>query len=376
MNKITGEKSIFVTSPSLPPLEEYVDEIRSIFEKKWITNMGEKHEELEKRLQDYLNISHVSLVSNGHMALEIALQSLEMEEGGEIITTPFTFVSTTNAIVRSGFKPVFCDINTKDYTIDVNKIESLITNKTVAILPVHVYGNICDVDKIQKIAQKYNLKVIYDAAHAFGVKYRNIGIANYGDISIFSFHATKVYNSIEGGAICTNNAELKNRIHMLRDFGIKDAETVKYIAPNAKLDEFRAAMGLCNLRRVDNDIKKRQNIVEKYYEYLSEIPGIRLLESQVNVKRNYAYMPIIMDAKLETMRDTLVEKLKENNIFVRKYFYPIVSAYDSYKNRYNVNETPIALDISNKVITLPLYPDLAIEDVERICRKIKELGKV
>lgn len=376
MDKTVEKKNIFVTSPSLPSLEEYVNEIRSVFEKKWITNMGEKHEELEKKLQEYLDVPYVSLVSNGHMALEIALQSLDMKKGGEIITTPFTFVSTTNAIVRAGFKPVFCDITASDCTIDVNKIESLITENTVGILPVHVYGNICDVDNIRDIAQRHNLKVIYDAAHAFGVRYKNKGIANYGDVSIFSFHATKVYNSVEGGAICTNNEELKNKIYKLRDFGIKDAESVEYIAPNAKMDEFRAAMGLCNLRRIDDDIKSRQTIVEKYHQYLDEISGIDFMKSQENVRRNNAYMPIFLNTRFGIDRDTLVEKLKECNIFVRKYFYPIVTAYDCYKNQYDVNETPIALDISNRVLTLPLYPDLTIEDVERICNKIGELDTI
>lgn len=373
MNNKEEEKSIFVTSPSLPSLDEYVAEICSIFEKKWVTNMGEKHEELEKKLQNYLDVDNVSLVSNGHMALEIALQSLEMAKGGEIITTPFTFVSTTNAIIRAGFTPVFCDINTTDYTIDVDSIENLITEKTVAILPVHVYGNICDVERIQRIAEKYGLKVIYDAAHAFGVKYKNKGIANYGDISIFSFHATKVYNSIEGGAICTNRDEIKNKVYMLRDFGIKDAESVEYIAPNAKMDEFRAAMGICNLRRVDDDIEKRRVIVEKYRENLSKITGITFLNQQKGVQRNYAYLPITLSSDMRMGRDELVDNLQKSNIFVRKYFYPIVSEFDCYKSSYNACETPIALDISKRVITLPLYPDLSMEDVERVCYKIWEM---
>lgn len=371
MNSVN--EKIFVTSPSLPSLEDYVNEIRSIFEKKWITNMGDKHQELESKLQEYLDVSCVSLVSNGHMALEIAIQSLEMEKGGEIITTPFTFVSTTNAIVRAGFKPVFCDINSKDYTIDVDKIESLITERTVAILPVHVYGNICDVDRIQEIAHKHHLRVIYDAAHAFGVKYKNRGIANYGDISIFSFHATKVYNTIEGGAICTNDEELRNKIYMLRDFGIKDSESVEYIAPNAKMDEFRAAMGLCNLRRVDSDIEKRKDIIGKYRELLGTNGVIEFLDNQPDVKQNNAYLPITLTTKSNITRDDLVDKLKGNNIFVRKYFYPIVTAFDCYKDQYNANDTPIALDVSNRVITLPLYPNLAMQDIEKVCEKIEEL---
>ena len=215
--------------------------------------------------------------------------------------------------------------------------------------------------------------MIYDAAHAFGVKYKNKGIANYGDISIFSFHATKVYNSIEGGAICTNRDEIKNKVYMLRDFGIKDAESVEYVAPNAKMDEFRAAMGICNLRRVDDDIEKRRVIVEKYRENLSKITGITFLNQQKGVQMNYAYLPITLSSDMRMGRDELVDNLQKSNIFVRKYFYPIVSEFDCYKSSYNACETPIALDISKRVITLPLYPDLSMEDVERVCYKIWEM---
>lgn len=253
-------KKILVTQSSMPSFDEYIEEIKDIWDSKWLTNVGPKHKELQKQLKEYLQVDNVELFTNGHMALEIALQSLDLPKGGEVITTPFTFASTTQAIVRNGLIPVFCDINMVDYTIDVTKIKSLITDKTVAIVPVHVYGNICNVEEIERISKKYHLKVIYDAAHTFGVRYKDKGIGSYGDISMFSFHATKVFNTIEGGGLCFSDQSLTSKIYSIRNFGIKDEENIDYIGTNGKMTEFSAAMGLCNLRHVDDEINKRKKL--------------------------------------------------------------------------------------------------------------------
>ena len=288
-------EKIMVTRSSMPTLEEYVDEIRSIWDTHWLTNMGEKHNRLEAELQKYLKVPNVSLFTNGHMALELGLQALNLS--GEVITTPFTFASTTHAIVRNGLTPVFCDINPEDYTIDVTKIESLITDKTTAIVPVHVYGSVCNVEEIEKIANKYGLKVLYDAAHAFGVQYKGRGITSYGDMSILSFHATKVYNTIEGGAICYNDEEYKTKLYRLRDFGIASEEVVDAIGANAKMNEFCAAMGLCNLKYVNQEIEKRKEVVNRYRENLNNVDGIKLLPVQKDVVANYSYFPIVINEK-------------------------------------------------------------------------------
>ncbi len=272
-------KKILVTQSSIPTIEEYIEEIRHIFESKWLTNMGEKHKELEKNLKEYLGVKNISLYTNGHMALYIAIKSFNFPEGSEVITTPYSFSSTTHAIVQNNLKPVFCDINEEDYTIDVSKIESLITDKTVAILPVHVYGHVCDVERIDEIAKKRNLKVIYDAAHVFGVKYKGQSIANYGDISMFSFHATKVFNTIEGGALVYNDDEKRLVLERLKNFGINGPECVDMVGTNAKMNEFCAAMGICNLRHVDNEISKREKVYNRYLERLNNISGIKVSRS-------------------------------------------------------------------------------------------------
>ena len=363
-------KKILVTQTSMPPFEEYLEEIRDIWDSHWLTNMGPKHNELEAKLKDYLSVDNISLFTNGHNALELCLQAMNLR--GEVITTPFTFASTTHAIVRNGLTPVFCDINPIDYTMDVTKIEALITDKTTAIVPVHVYGHVCDVEEIERIARKYGLKVIYDAAHVFGVRYKGKGIGDFGDASMFSFHATKVYHTIEGGAVCYHNEELGRELYKLRDFGIKDAETIDGVGSNAKMNEFVAAMGLCTLRHVDEEIAKRKRVVECYRENLTGVEGIQLPPTQENVVPNYAYFPIVIDERIfGTTRNDVCAKLAENNIFARKYFYPLTNAFDAYHNRFNVNETPIALHISNRVLTLPLYADLDLKDVERICDLIK-----
>lgn len=360
---------ILVTQTSMPPYEEYIEEIRDIWNSHWLTNMGPKHNQLESRLRDYLSVDNISLFTNGHNALELCLQAMNLS--GEVITTPFTFASTTHAIVRNGLTPVFCDINPIDYTMDVSKIEALITDRTTAIVPVHVYGHVCNVEEIERIAKKYGLKVIYDAAHVFGVRYKDKGIGSYGDASMFSFHATKVYHTIEGGAVCYHNEELGRELYKLRDFGIKDAETVDGIGSNAKMNEFVAAMGLCTLRHVDEEIVKRKRVVECYRNNLTGIEGIQLPPIQNDVIPNYAYFPIVINEDVfGATRNEVYERLADNNIHARKYFYPLTSAFDAYHGRFDVNRTPVALHISKRVLTLPLYSNLPLEDVERICNII------
>ena len=286
---------ILVTRSSMPDFDEYIEEIKEIWDSHWLTNMGPKHKKLQADLKEYLGVENIDLFVNGHMSLELSLQALKMQ--GEVITTPFTFASTTHAIVRNGLEPVFCDINLDDYTIDVSKIESLITDRTCAIMPVHVYGNVCDVEGIQRIADKYGLKVIYDAAHTFGEKYKGKGIGTFGDVSCFSFHATKVFNTIEGGAACFKNPEFGLELYRLKNFGIRGPEVVDAVGANAKMNEFSAAMGICNLRHIDEEIAKRKKVVERYRERLGNVNGIKLSPIQEDVQSNYAYFPVVFDEK-------------------------------------------------------------------------------
>lgn len=350
----------------MPPLEEYVGEIKEIWDSHILTNMGVKHNELEKRLKEYMGVRNVSLMVNGHLALELTIQAMNLS--GEVITTPFTFASTTHAIVRNGLTPVFCDINPETYTIDADKIESLITDRTSAIIPVHVYGNICEVEKIDRLARKYDLKVIYDAAHAFGELYKGVGVGNFGDASMFSFHATKVFNTIEGGVICFPEDELGLELYRLKNFGIRGPEKVDYVGSNAKMNEFQAAMGLCNLRYVDEEIKKRKGVYEHYLSRLRDIKGIQIMKQQENVKYNYAYFPVVFDEKkFGLTRNDVFDALEKENIFARKYFYPLTNTYDCFHGRYDVNKTPIALYVSERVLTLPIFADLSVQNVDKIC---------
>lgn len=361
--------SINVTQPSMPDYEEYIDEIKTIWNSKYLTNMGPIHNKLEKKLKTFLGVKELSLFTNGHLALENAIQTLNLS--GEVITTPYTFISTTHAIVRNGLKPVFCDINEEDYTIDASKIESLITEKTSAIIPVHVYGNICDVEAIDKIAKKYNLKVIYDAAHAFGVKYNGVGVGNFGDISMFSFHATKVFNTIEGGALAYNDTRLKNNMLKYRNFGI-DGEQISLVGTNAKMDEFRAAMGICNLRHIEEYIERRKEIYEFYIDRLKNCEGIELIKYRKGVQPNYAYFPILINKeKFGMNRNELYEKLIRNEIFARKYFYPASNSIDAYKSMHNSDDTtPISKYVSNNILCLPMHANLNKNDVNKICNII------
>lgn len=359
-------KQILVTRSSMPSFEEYCNEIKELWDTHFLTNMGTKHKKLEADLLDYLKTSNITLFTNGHLALECIIAAFDFPKGGEVITTPFTFASTTHAIVRNGLKPVFCDINSEDFTIDVSKIESLITEKTCAIVPVHVYGNLCNVEEIEKIAKKYNLKVIYDAAHTFGVEKNGIGVSNFGDASMFSFHATKVFNTIEGGAVTYRDSSLKKKLNDLKNFGITGPESVEYVGGNAKMNEFQAAMGICNLCYVDGEILKRKTVVERYRERLENIEGIKLSIIQEGVKSNYAYFPVVFDNYKYT-RDEIFEKLEESNIVARKYFYPLINDFECYRDKYSSNETPVAKHIANRVLCLPLYADLELKVVDRIC---------
>ncbi len=356
---------INVTKSSMPLFDEYIDEIKVLWQTHWITNTGVKYLKFQENLVKYLGVENTSLYTNGHLALEAAIALFNFPRGSEIITTPFTFVSTTNAIVRNGLVPRFCDINDKDFTIDADKIEELVNDKTVAILPVHVYGNVCQVDKIERIARKYNLKVIYDAAHAFGVKFRGIGIGNFGDVSMFSFHATKVFNTIEGGCICFKDKSFKQTVEDMKNFGIRDEEHCFYIGGNAKMNEFQASMGICNLRHIDEYIEKRKSAVIQYRKRLGNTKGIIINEDQDMVNHNYSYMPVIFDGYKYT-RDEIKQKLAEHSIGARKYFYPITNEFDCYRD-FDKGYTPVAKYVSERVLTLPLFSDITIEQVNEIC---------
>ena len=357
---------IQVTRSSLPPFEEYCQEIRDMWDSHWLTNMGVKHQALEAALSRYLGCAHLTLFANGHLALENVLEAMDLH--GEIITTPFTFASTTHAIVRCGCTPVFCDVEPEHYTLDPTRLEALITDKTVAILPVHVYGNLCDVDAIGAIAQRHGLPVIYDAAHSFGVSRDGVSSANFGDAAMFSFHATKVFHSIEGGAVCCRDAAVQQRLCDLKNFGIHGPESVPFVGGNAKMNEFAAAMGLCNLRHLDEEIARRKQVAERYSAHLSSVPGLKLSSPQPGVRANYAYYPVVFDGyRLD--RDAAYKKLADGGVIARKYFYPLTNSFACYQGRpgFDPADTPVAAYLADRVLTLPLYADLSLEDVDRVC---------
>ena len=373
-----AREPIYVTRSSMPPFEEYCEEIRHLWDTHILTNQGAKHNELEAALQHYLGVEHISLFVNGHSALECVIEAMELGRDGrdEVITTPFTFASTTHAIVRKGLKPVFCDIKPDDYTIDPEKIEELITDKTCAILPVHVYGNICDTAAIETIANKFDLKVIFDAAHAFGVKINGAGVGTFGDASMFSFHATKVFNTIEGGGVAYSEDKLVDKLAWLRNFGITGPEDVVFAGGNCKMNEYAAAMGLCNLRHVGVEIAKRKTVTERYRELLEGVPGLAFQKEQPGVASNYAYMPVIINPEIfGATRDDVFSALSEQNIRARKYFYPLTSDYRCYRDVVNPRNVPIARMISCRVLTLPMYADLPIEEVDRICDVVIRCGE-
>ncbi len=354
---------INVTRSSMPSYEEYCEEIKTIWDTVHLTNMGPLHNKLKEALRNHLKVSNIELFTNGHLALLCVLQGLSLK--GEIITTPFTFASTVNAIVQAGCTPVFCDVK-DDYTIDESKIEACITERTSAILAVHVYGNICAVEKIQQIADKHGLKVIYDAAHAFGVEYKGRGIADYGDASMFSFHATKVFHTIEGGAVCFKDITLTTKLAQQRNFGI-NGESLDCFGTNAKMNEFQAAMGICNLRHIDEELSSRRESFLRYTKRFSGAKGIRVLTITDEFQRNYAYYPILVDeAEYGMNRNELAEKLLRNNIGARKYFYPLVSENKGFSENLALG-TPKAFDFSRNILCLPLYAHLSLEEVDRIC---------
>jgi len=358
------KKIITVTQPSMPPLEEFVPYLQQIWRNKWLTNNGPLHQQLETELADYLGVKYLSLFSNGTLALISALQALNIT--GEVITTPFSFVATTHSLWWNKIKPVFIDIEPKFLNLDPAKIEAAITDKTTAIMPVHVYGNPCQVDEIQKIADKYGLKVIYDAAHAFGVKLNGESILNFGDLSVLSFHATKVYSTIEGGAIVCHSEEMKHHIDNLKNFGFRGETVVEEPGINAKLNELQAAYGILQLKYVDSFIAKRKQISELYRILLKNIAGICFLSEDENVTYGYSYFPIIIDKDAYGIsRDALYEKLRENNIFARRYFYPLISSFEPYRelSSSNIENLKVANEISDNILCLPIYVELNNDDI-------------
>jgi len=369
------EKKIFVTRSSMPPYEEYIEAIRPLWDTHWLTNMGIYHQQLEKALKEYLDVSELSLMVNGHMALELTIQSFGFPQNAEVITTPFTFISTTHAIVRNHLKPVFCDIKPDDGTIDEEKIEDLITEHTVAIIPVHVYGNVCNIERIQEIADKYNLKVIYDAAHAFGVKYREKGIGSFGDASAFSFHATKVFNTIEGGAVAFSDHKIYEKLYNLKNFGIRDEELVTEVGANAKMNELSAIMGLCNLRHLNNAMAKRKEIYNFYREEILGIKGLSFLNENRHATRNYAYFPMVVEDSYGSSRDETYGRLRDNNIFARKYFYPLTADQACFKNKYRNADIGNARKLSSQILIMPLYEELGMDQAERIVGLLKGKGR-
>lgn len=368
-----SKKQITVTSPLLPDLDEFTTCLKDIWERKWLTNNGHYHQELEKTLSEYLDVPYVSLFTNGTLPLMVALQALRIT--GEVITTPYSFVATTHSLWWNGIKTVFVDVDPVTGNLDPDKIEAAITPKTTAIMPVHVYGNPCDTDRIQAIADKYGLKVIYDAAHAFGVKVNGESVLKAGDMSTLSFHATKVYNTIEGGALICHDEKTKQRIDYLKNFGFAGETTVVAPGINGKMDEIRSAYGLLNLKQVDGAIKARQKVATLYREGLKDIKGIRFMSDIDTVRHNYAYFPIFIDAEEYGMtRDELYAKLKEHNILGRRYFYPLISEFSTYRDLPSAKKEnlPVAHRIADSVICLPMYHNLDIAEVEQIISIIEK----
>lgn len=361
-----SQERINVTRSSMPGYEEYCEEIKDLWESRWLSNAGAKHKIFEAQLQEYLGVPYLTLFANGHVGLEVAIDAFDLK--GEVITTPYTHCSTTHSIVRNGLTPVFCDVNDRDFTIDADQIEKYITDKTCAIVATHVYGGVCDVKAIEAIAKKHDLKVIYDAAHAFGVTVDGKGIASYGDASMFSCHATKVFHTIEGGITAFADKEILDKTNKLINFGFVSHEEVKYISTNARMNEYEAAMGICNLRHIDAEIARRKVAYDRYVERLGNVPGIKLIAPQKGVKHNYSYFPVFFDG-YKYDRNQVQALLEQENIFARKYFYPLTNELECYKEAYgaSVANTPVAKKAAECVLTLPMYADLTVEDVDRIC---------
>lgn len=367
-----NKELITVTSPLLPDLKEFEKLLADIWERKWLTNNGHYHQQLEGALAEYLGVPYLSLFTNGTLPLITALQALRIT--GEVITTPYSFVATTHSLWWNGIKPVFVDVEEKTGNLDPEKIEAAITPRTTAIMPVHVYGTPCDTQRIQEIADKYGLKVIYDAAHAFGVWQDGKSILEAGDMATLSFHATKVYNTVEGGALVCHDAETKKQIDYLKNFGF--AGEIEVIAPgiNSKMDEVRSAYGLLNLKQVDGAIARRKHVAQKYKDAFKAIAGLRYLEDIEGVKHNYSYFPIFIDEKEYGLsRDGLFTKLKENNILGRRYFYPLISEFVTYKGLESAKKEnlPVAHKLADSVICLPMYADLTDDDVNRVIEVVR-----
>ena len=370
---IRMQNKIFVTQPLLPSLKDVNKQLEEIWESKWLTNMGEKHNLLQTRLKDVLKVNNVSLFNNGTIALLVAIKALDLPYGSEVITTPFTFAATPHCIAWNGLKPVFCDIEPDTITIDATKIEKLITPNTSAILGVHVYGFPCNVEKIDEIAKKHNLKVIYDAAHAFSTEINGKGIGTFGDITMFSFHATKLFNSIEGGCLTYNNPQLEKKIYNLRNFGIQSEELVEEVGINGKMNELQAAIGLLNLDLFKTEQQKRAQIKAIYDKSISNINGIRIPKITKEISNSYQYYPIVIEDDYPITRDELYANFKQMNILTRKYFYPACHDYECYKNDLTVKLADLSIvnDIKHKVLCLPFYGDLR----ESTCRRIIEVLK-
>jgi dTDP-4-amino-4,6-dideoxygalactose transaminase len=368
-------KEIFVTQPLLPNLEDMKEELGEIWETKWLTNHGKKHNELEEKLKLELKVKNLSLFNNGTIALLTAIKAMNLPIGSEVITTPFTFAATPHCISWNSLKPVFCDIEPNTMTIDADKIEALITPNTSAILGVHVYGFPCDVEKIDKIAKKHDLKVIYDGAHVFSTEINGNGIGNFGDITMFSFHATKLFNTIEGGALTYNDNKLKDKIYNLRNFGIRSEEEVADIGINGKMNEVQAVMGLLNLKIYKNEQEQRNKIYSKYVGNLSKISGITIPKMPKNTTKSFQYFPIVIEKEYPLTRDELYLKMKKFGINPRKYFYPICSDFEPYKNleSSNIENLPIANDLKNKVLCLPFYGSLEPEITDKIINIIETI---
>ncbi len=361
---------IYVTQPSMPPLDEFVVYLEKIWANKWLTNNGEFHQQLEAALAEYLGVKHVSLFSNGTLALLVSLQALRIS--GEVITTPYSFVATSHALHWNEITPVFCDIDPLTFNISPEKIEFLITKNTTAILPVHVYGYPCELNKIQYLADTYGLKVIYDACHAFDVSIRGESVLNFGELSVLSFHATKVFTTLEGGAIITNDPKLKKRIDFLKNFGIANETTVVAPGINAKMNEVQAAYGLLQLKYVKENIQKRKRITGWYRERLAGLPGIRILSDMPDVKHNYSYFPIFVDEAIYGLsRDDLYNALREQDIMGRRYFYPLISSFPMYRTLPTADQVPIAQQAAEQVLCLPLFPDLTEDQVDKVCGIVK-----
>lgn len=369
---------VYVTCPTLPNSEDLIKLVGDIYERKWITNFGFYEAELLKKLKDFLDLKYLNLTSNGTSALMIALKALNLPKGSEVITSPFTFIATSEAIVWNNLVPVFCDIRPDNFTINAEHIESLITKKTKAILGIHVYGYPCDVIKIRDIARQYKLKVIYDAAHAFNTRIDDAGIGRFGDVSAFSFHATKLFNTIEGGGISSSSSFLSKRIKELCNFGISSEEKISYLGLNAKMNEIEAAWGLCNLKNINLEIKKRKKISELYKSEFTNLPYIKIFNLPKNITNSYQYFPIRVfdkETTIETNRDKIYLDLKNKNIYSRKYFNPICSDVPFLKKYKKDGKLSVANLIKKQILCLPFYGDLSNNDIERIIESIKKYGR-